>query len=79
MFINNISVNTNDVNFKKNQQKNNRASDVTFRGSDESMHLNPRAAAALLALLAIPGTASGCSNGAPQATQPTLPTPPGVT
>ena len=77
MFINNISVNANDINLKKNQQKNNYVSDVSFRGdSNGNIPFNPRAAAALLALLTLPGTASGCTNGAPQTPMSTIPNPP---
>ena len=80
MFINNISVNANDINLKKNQQKNNYVSDVTFRGGDNgNLPFNPRAAAAILALLSMSSTASGCATQAPQTTQSTLPTPPAET
>ena len=58
MLINNISVNTRNINLKRNQEKNNYASDVTFQG--EKGNISPKAAAllALMTMTTLP--MSGC-------------------
>ena len=71
MLINNISVNTRNVNLKRNQEKNNYASDVTFQG--EKGNISPKAAAllALMTMTTLP--MSGCQS---DAVKPTVPVDP---
>ena len=71
MLINNISVNTRNVNLKRNHEKNNYASDVTFQG--EKGNISPKAAAllALMTMTTLP--MSGCQT---DAVKPTVPVDP---
>ena len=71
MLINNISVNTRNINLKRNQEKSNYASDVTFQG--EKGNISPKAAAllALMTMTTLP--MSGCQTDAVKPTVPVEP------